>query len=377
MMLSRCLSGISLIILTQCLGLSVAVAQFSLIQESIIGEHPEDMASALTFPFIVGYDSSGHLYVSDKSAAHIKVFDVSGNMINTLGVRGQGPGEYQEIAHFTLNYDGELLVLDNINARLTLYDRNHDLADTVPFPDGKMPFIIKPLSDSLYVFGIMPRYANKEDIGVRRNIFYIYDKDLNPTGVNFGSTGNIWEVDTDMGQIQTRMIAINVSVINSQKFVIVPLYYEGNMLLCDGKGGVWSERKVIGNIPIGESYTLLGEEIIRNENSDRTNTVAYSGMAGRAIFKSRHYSLGVFPYESGFVHFSYRTVRLKQHELGVEIFDRDGNLLEYGIVDNPPLTGEYIQSVRFLAEHEGHFIASFNMGEDPVIVKYRLARNVP
>ncbi|WP_333607102.1 hypothetical protein [Arsukibacterium sp.] len=48
------------------------------------------------------------------------------------------------------------IVLDNINARLTLYDRNHDLADTVPFPDGKMPFIIKPLSDSLYVFGIMP-----------------------------------------------------------------------------------------------------------------------------------------------------------------------------------------------------------------------------
>jgi len=57
------------------------------------------------------------LYVSDTQAHQIKVFDVTGRLIKTIGQRGEEPGEFNYPTYLTLN-NGKLVVADTMNARI-------------------------------------------------------------------------------------------------------------------------------------------------------------------------------------------------------------------------------------------------------------------
>jgi DNA-binding beta-propeller fold protein YncE len=57
------------------------------------------------------------LYVSDTQAHQIKVFDMTGRLVRTLGRRGEGPGEFNFPTHIALSHD-KLYVTDTMNARI-------------------------------------------------------------------------------------------------------------------------------------------------------------------------------------------------------------------------------------------------------------------
>jgi DNA-binding beta-propeller fold protein YncE len=59
------------------------------------------------------------LYVADTQAHQIKVFDITGRMVNTIGQRGEGPGEFNYPTYLALNR-GKLIVADTMNARVQL-----------------------------------------------------------------------------------------------------------------------------------------------------------------------------------------------------------------------------------------------------------------
>lgn len=57
------------------------------------------------------------LYVADTGAHQIKVFDVTGRLVRTIGHRGERPGEFNFPTHLALG-DGKLVVADTMNARV-------------------------------------------------------------------------------------------------------------------------------------------------------------------------------------------------------------------------------------------------------------------
>lgn len=57
------------------------------------------------------------LYVSDTQAHQIKVFDMTGRLVRTIGQRGEGPGEFNFPTHIALSHD-KLYVTDTMNARV-------------------------------------------------------------------------------------------------------------------------------------------------------------------------------------------------------------------------------------------------------------------
>jgi DNA-binding beta-propeller fold protein YncE len=59
----------------------------------------------------------GLLYVSDTQAHQIKVFDMTGRLVRTLGKRGEGPGEFNFPTYLALAND-QLIVSDTMNARV-------------------------------------------------------------------------------------------------------------------------------------------------------------------------------------------------------------------------------------------------------------------
>lgn len=64
---------------------------------------------------------SGRLFVADSTAHDVKVFDANGMLLQIVGTRGTGPGEFNGPTH--LSYaDGALYVTDTLNARVQVFD---------------------------------------------------------------------------------------------------------------------------------------------------------------------------------------------------------------------------------------------------------------
>lgn len=73
-------------------------------------------------PTGVAYDRTRKLlYVSDTHAHDIKVFDADGRLVRILGVRGEGPSEFNFPTYLTLS-EGELYVTDTMNNRIQIID---------------------------------------------------------------------------------------------------------------------------------------------------------------------------------------------------------------------------------------------------------------
>lgn len=69
-------------------------------------------------PTGVAWDpQEGHLYVSDTYAHCIKVFDVTGRLVRTIGQRGEEAGEFNYPTHLAIS-NGKLVVADTMNARV-------------------------------------------------------------------------------------------------------------------------------------------------------------------------------------------------------------------------------------------------------------------
>ncbi len=62
---------------------------------------------------------SGNVYVADSTAHDIKVFDSSGMLVRRIGLRGEGPGEFNGPTHLAYR-DNRLYVSDTLNARVQI-----------------------------------------------------------------------------------------------------------------------------------------------------------------------------------------------------------------------------------------------------------------
>lgn len=68
-------------------------------------------------------DNQGYIYVSDFKLSVILKFDSNGNYIETIGNKGQGPGEFFHPDHIC-RYNNELIVHDPGNRRIQILDKN-------------------------------------------------------------------------------------------------------------------------------------------------------------------------------------------------------------------------------------------------------------
>lgn len=72
----------------------------------------------LSRPNGVAYEaSSRRLFVADTESHQIKVFDLEGKLLKTLGKRGEGVGEFNYPTHIAIS-DDKLYVTDTMNARI-------------------------------------------------------------------------------------------------------------------------------------------------------------------------------------------------------------------------------------------------------------------
>lgn len=76
----------------------------------------------------VDVTASGHVVVVDADASHLKLLRPDGTLLDTLGRRGQGPGEFQGPTSVDVARGDSVYVFDNRVDRLTVY---------TPLPDAE------------------------------------------------------------------------------------------------------------------------------------------------------------------------------------------------------------------------------------------------
>ncbi len=151
----------------------------SLEEELSIGE-PEGKEEYVFYRILMDVDEYGNMYILDAAAPNIRVFDKEGNYTQTIGRKGQGPGEMLSPRSIQITPQNEILVYDLRNQRFSFYSLTGEflkqsLAATALF-------LLNPKMDSTgYVIGgILQResYAlNKFDLELNP-VLTIYTIDI-------------------------------------------------------------------------------------------------------------------------------------------------------------------------------------------------------
>lgn len=90
-------------------------------------------------PSVAGVLLDGSLVILDRSLNTINHFDADGNHLQTLGGRGRGPGEYQNMIAADIHPDGRVAVADLNSARVTILSLIGDEETTFPYETGWNP----------------------------------------------------------------------------------------------------------------------------------------------------------------------------------------------------------------------------------------------
>jgi hypothetical protein len=94
----------------------------------------------------IGYNSvvleDGHILIPDRQ--HVKLFkaDSTGELIETIGRRGNGPGEFQDITFLSKSAYGNILIYDQMNQKVIVLDSlgQYDTEFSIPSnsPSGSL-----------------------------------------------------------------------------------------------------------------------------------------------------------------------------------------------------------------------------------------------
>jgi hypothetical protein len=100
---------------------------------------------------------SGNIVVANAAPPELRVFDANGRRVRTIGRKGAGPGEYEDINDFSVRRGDSLVVLDRRQRRLTFLAPDGAVASTIGFspPFATPPYnvTINPLDDGTLLIG--------------------------------------------------------------------------------------------------------------------------------------------------------------------------------------------------------------------------------
>ena len=90
----------------------------------------------------VAVDGAGNLVVADGQMGEIRIFDASGDHLQTIGGPGEGPGEFRALAGAWPTTEGAIVAVDQRLDRITRFGADGELLTTATFQGpGEQPMI--------------------------------------------------------------------------------------------------------------------------------------------------------------------------------------------------------------------------------------------
>lgn len=118
----------------------------------------------------LGFDAAGNLYVLDAKAFRVVVIDPQGQLVRTVGQRGQGPGDFRDPTALVVWRDGRFAVADGDHWAIQVFgaDGSHDHfarmnTEFRPFQLQQLTLQrrMKPHPDGVSLYAQGASYANR------------------------------------------------------------------------------------------------------------------------------------------------------------------------------------------------------------------------
>jgi len=88
------------------------------------GDETDDYNKFFKFPQALTISKEGIVYIADTMNHRIQVFNQEGKYLQTIGQKGQGPGDILEPSSIALDRNNNLIVCDAGNLRIQIFDIN-------------------------------------------------------------------------------------------------------------------------------------------------------------------------------------------------------------------------------------------------------------
>ena len=296
-------------------------ANVTIIQERKIGEL--DGPEEFLFVYIsdVAVNSKGDIYIADRQLNEVRKFNKDGEHLLSLGRRGQGPGEFQNVKIVSVNIHNDLIAFDNMLRRISIFSEKGELIKTTKKLMGGS--WIEPskifINDGNYLF-----------FGKLSNSLKLFHE--------FGQDWNIKESYIDYEFIDNKEFEEhslgfhpgNCFFQNNGDILYTKYYYDNQIFIYKNKGKV----KIISReSDVKKPYKIqVFHDVNKAMNIQRDQDYDFKSFGQGIAFVGKSYqnSLGIFQLSDGHI-VNFLAIRKSKgiREFGVELFDSSGKLLSY------------------------------------------------
>lgn len=271
----------------------------------------------------------GRIYIGDSKLNTIQVYDEGGRFLQSIGGAGDGPGEFNEISAMKINARGELVVVDNREARISFFSRRGSLiTEIVPSKQDLIwPTQMEFVAGNRFLI-LNKLYPNaRPDPKVQQAYLHLYSARYERRLQSIASVDSVLVNNIPYVRFATSSFQRGHLVSDGDHTAwYVPGIYEGRILrYSEGEQG-WAGSGVLKG-------HLLQEEVIEaDSDSEYAGSISRydeEGMKTYTAFVKSH-SLGLLLRDDGrLVHFSSQVADTSRR-LMVEVFDEEGRLQGVG-----------------------------------------------
>lgn len=294
----------------------------------ITSEQTESSESNLAFSQLgrTVVSDDGDIYSVDPWQSIILRFDDQGNLLNTIGGEGRGPGEFQSIYSMAILDGGKLFAYDYMSARAITFHSNGEVEETI-----SMDF-----SSSTKSFRMMGSNSILMPILQNDYIIHKFNVDQQEITESLVHSNDIFDSDDEFSSVLTSLLEGTAIALNKNLVAYTPEIYDGEIFIYESSDEGWQIReKLSGYRNIDKSYT------IHETTTETHDKVSYSsihpegqGLVGIEIHSR---SRGLYLLNNGrFAHVSWRDEDDEKKSLNfvLEIFDyQKGELEKFGVIE--------------------------------------------
>lgn len=213
------------------------ISNITLIQEQIFGDTNEILIGNITD---LAIDEKARVYVADDQRGKIHVFDSNDDYMKSIGEKGRGPEEFQDIAQITY-FENHLYAYDYLQRNIHIYSLDSlKLNRVIPLSSEKW----NRIANLKHSFPIAFYLKDK-------NTFLMEFAEIAPPGKTDGKTYNRLYIMNNKGVIVSDLIIKKKSpayLISNSGNLLSPPFIRSSLMAISDRGNIyhaWSEDFLI------------------------------------------------------------------------------------------------------------------------------------
>lgn len=125
--------------------------------------------------YSIDVSQDGIMYALDIKVGEVTVYDTDGRLLRKFGKKGQGPGEFTRPWHLSISSKNEIFVLDKSARKINVFDPQENFLRIIdcPLSLGLMNSFIFDAADNLYFYYTLSTYRLKEKEKLSKGIIGI------------------------------------------------------------------------------------------------------------------------------------------------------------------------------------------------------------